>query len=101
MALPELLSTMVLTQLLPALLLLQITRRQSRRLQTFHSMIPKIVSLYDCEFVTDKHSRRLKVVASTFGQAASLAYSQASHWEDKDRFELVSISLLGPVVVGF
>ena len=96
-----LLFIMVLTLLLLALLLLQIIRRQFRRPQTFLLMKTKINNLYGCDFVADGKSRSLKVVAQSFGAAASLAYSQSSNWDDKDKYELDSICVLGPVVVGF
>ena len=53
----------------------------------------KILNQYECTFRSDKGTRHISVAAKSFGEAAMLAYSVASKWEDCDAFELKLVHL--------
>lgn len=55
-------------------------------------MKTKIVYLFECIFMDDHTTRLLRVVAPSFCQAASVACSVSSQWEDSDRYELSVIT---------
>lgn len=60
---------------------------------------PILCHVYICTLTSDKDFRRINVVASSFGQAASNCLRSITLWENKESYELTKIQLSDSVFI--